>query len=310
MHLTAQSLGSLPERPPSPPRGTPLTFSRRRFLRLCAGAAGASALTGLYAWQVEPHWLEIVRRPLPIENLPDALMGRTLLQISDLHTGGRVSDSYLIDSLDRASALAPDIVAFTGDLISHHGDTWNHLKRTGPHLPRGRIATVGSLGNHDYGLGWSHPEDADRVTEALSGHGMRVLRNEVAEIEGMQFIGLDDLWARRFEPESVLPKLDPTRAMLAMSHNPDTVDLPGWDNFRGWILSGHTHGGQCRPPFLPPPILPVVNKRYTSGEFELSNHRRMYISRGVGHLWQVRFNVRPEITLFTLTRVAVERGPK
>jgi uncharacterized protein len=66
------------------------------------------------------------------------------------------------------------------------------------------------------------------------------------------------------------------------------------------VLSGHTHGGQCKPPFLPPPLLPVENRRYTSGVFELSRHRMLYISRGIGHLLQVRINARPEVTLFEL----------
>jgi hypothetical protein len=66
------------------------------------------------------------------------------------------------------------------------------------------------------------------------------------------------------------------------------------------VLSGHTHGGQCKPPFLPPPLLPVENRRYTCGEFDLAGDRMLYISRGVGHLLQVRVNVRPEITLFEL----------
>jgi predicted MPP superfamily phosphohydrolase len=49
-------------------------------------------------------------------------------------------------------------------------------------------------------------------------------------------------------------------------------------------------------------VLPVRNKRYTAGEFVVGDGRRMYINRGLGHLLQVRFNVRPEMTLFTLTR--------
>ena len=67
------------------------------------------------------------------------------------------------------------------------------------------------------------------------------------------------------------------------------------------MLSGHTHGGQCKAPFLPPPLLPVRNRRYTRGEFVVGGNRRLYISRGVGHTLQVRFNVRPEVTVFTLT---------
>jgi len=68
------------------------------------------------------------------------------------------------------------------------------------------------------------------------------------------------------------------------------------------VLSGHTHGGQCKPPFLPAPLLPVRNRRYTAGEFAVSGNRRLYISRGVGHLLKVRFNVRPEVTVFALAR--------
>ena len=96
-------------------------------------------------------------------------------------------------------------------------------------------------------------------------------------------------------------QLDPRRAALALSHNPDTVDLPVWAGFEGWILSGHTHGGQCKPPFLPPPLLPVRNRRYTAGEFEPSGNRRICTSvAGSAICSQVRFNVRPEVTVFEL----------
>lgn len=80
------------------------------------------------------------------------------------------------------------------------------------------------------------------------------------------------------------------------------ADRPAWGDYRGWILAGHTHGGQCKPPFLPPPLLPVKNRRYTAGAFALSRGRRMYINRGVGHLLRVRFNARPEVTVFRLMR--------
>src|SRR5207249_9777558 len=95
--------------------------------------------------------------------------------------------------------------------------------------------------------------------------------------------------------------LDPAKPSLVLCHNPDTADLPVWRDFRGWILAGHTHGGQCRPPFLPPPLLPVANRRYTAGEFQLDGGRKLYINRGIGHLLPARFNVRPEITIFRLT---------
>jgi predicted MPP superfamily phosphohydrolase len=58
-----------------------------------------------------------------------------------------------------------------------------------------------------------------------------------------------------------------------------------------------------KPPFLPPPLIPVRNRRYTAGAFDVGPGRMLYINRGLGHLVRVRFNVRPEITLFTLQRV-------
>jgi predicted MPP superfamily phosphohydrolase len=97
-------------------------------------------------------------------------------------------------------------------------------------------------------------------------------------------------------------KYDKTEANIVLAHNPDVCDLDIWNDYDGWILSGHTHGGQCKPPFLPPPMLPVQNKKYTAGRFELSGERTLYINRALGHLWQVRFNVPPEITIFTLQK--------
>lgn len=111
---------------------------------------------------------------------------------------------------------------------------------------------------------------------------------------------MDDFWSPDFGLESVLAKIEDGPATIALSHNPDAADDFAWNGFQGWILSGHTHGGQCKPPFLPPPILPVRNKLYTAGVYDLREGQKMYINRGLGHLLPVRFNVRPEATLFTL----------
>lgn len=276
-------------------------LTRRRFLH-AAIAAGASTLgAGLYAWQIEPHWLEVVVRSLPIRGLPPHLVGLRLAQLSDIHVGPRVRDAYVLDTFARVTSLAPDIAVYTGDFTSYHDAIFAHAERLYASAPRGRLATLGILGNHDYGVGWSHPEVAARLVDIFQGAGITILRNQIRDVGGLQVVGLDDLWARRFDPVRAFAGLDPKRPALALSHNPDTVDHAGWSGYAGWILGGHTHGGQCKPPFLPPPLLPVRNPRYTAGEFELTGRRRLYISRGVGHLLQVRFNVRPEVTLFTLT---------
>ena len=306
-------------------------LTRRQFLAMSGAALASAAGVGLYSWQVEPHWVEVVRRPMRLEHLPAALVGRTLLQVSDIHVGPRVSPRYLSDTLERARALAPDFVAFSGDFVTYRTATdYAALARVLRHMPNGRLGTVAVLGNHDYGFGWRHLEVADEVSRVASDAGMRVLRNEVAMIGGLQFAGLADVWSPEFgdgalasrargpapnavgtlndDPETAhgaratARSIRPGVPTVVLSHNPDVQDLPIWDGVRAWVLSGHTHGGQVKPPFLPPPILPVQNTRYTAGEFALGPGRTMYINRGLGYLVQVRFNARPELTLFTLQR--------
>ena len=275
-------------------------ISRRQFLWTAAAACGAGAGAGIYTWQLEPHWLEIVRRPLPIRRLPAALDGTTLAQLSDIHVGRRVSDDYVLDTFRRVAALTPDIVVYTGDFTSHHRGIFDQADRVYAQAPRGRFATIGIPGNHDYGPGWAHPEILARMSRILATHGIEMLRNQVTDVRGLQIAGMDDLWGTALRPAVTLAQLNRQRAALVLSHNPDSVDLPEWDGYDGWILSGHTHGGQCKPPFLPPPLLPVQNRRYTAGKFELAGGRHLYVNRGVGHLTQVRFNVRPEVTVFQL----------
>jgi uncharacterized protein len=301
-------------------------LSRRRFIALGASACALTAGTGLYAWQIEPFWPEIVRRPMPLPDLPPELAGKTLLQISDIHVGPRVSADFLMRSFRTAAELAPDFVALTGDFVSYRtAHEISELARVLSVVPHGRLGTVACLGNHDYGRNWQSVAVADQITRVADDAGMRVLRNEVLVTGGLQFAGLADFWSPEFgaghgdppnerlvtpphtghpdrapDAASALRLLAPGMPTVVLSHNPDAQDRPIWDGVRGWVLAGHTHGGQVKPPFLPPPIVPVRNRRYTAGAFEVGPDRTMYVNRGLGFLLQVRLNVRPELTLFTL----------
>lgn len=266
-------------------------------------AAGAAAVAGAYTWLVEPHWVEFVRRRLPIRGLPRDLEGRTLVQLSDIHIGPRVDDRFLRRTFEDVAACRPDIVVITGDFVSYsRPEHLEQLRRVIEDVPRGRLGTLAVLGNHDYGRNWAELPVGDSVAGIAERAGVTVLRNESRIVSGLQFTGVDDFWSPRFDVTRALAERDGDAATLVLCHNPDGVDQSGWDGYEGWILAGHTHGGQCKAPFLPPPLLPVKNRRYTAGEFALTGGRRLYINRGLGHLIRVRFNVRPEVTLFHLIR--------
>ena len=281
-------------------------MKRRKFIkRTFSGTIGIGLLTGIYTWQVEPFWLEFVHKKMAIANLQDNLVGKTLMQISDIHIGNRFDYNYIIDSFKEAQAFRPDFVVYTGDYVSYENEQQlSQLNKVLQHVVRGEIATLGILGNHDYGKNWAQQEVADNITDELSRAGVHMMNNAQVDAGGLNIIGLDDYWGLNFAPEDVMKDVNPNKANIVLCHNPDVCDLDVWNGYRGWILSGHTHGGQCKPPFLPAPMLPVKNKLYSQGEIDLNDGRKLYINRAVGHLWQVRFNVRPEITIFTLEQEA------
>lgn len=275
-------------------------ITRRRFF---AGVGAFVVGGGGYAYGIEPHRVTTVERDLDITSLPNDLDGKKVVQISDMHLGPTPAD-YLLDCFRKVEALQPEFIVVTGDwMTSRNTEVVDAVGELMGQLKQPPLGVFGTFGNHDYGPTWKDKRIADALEIALVDAGVRVLRNQLVDVGGVQLIGLDELWAYQFEPEKALAAYDPRRASIALSHNPDTLDRKGWGSYQGWVLSGHTHGGQCKVPFFRPPYLPVDNPRYTAGEFDLGDGRRVYINRGLGYNRRVRFNARPEITCFTLRRV-------
>jgi len=262
---------------------------------------------GTYAFGIEPRWISVEYHELPIEGLPVGLDGATAVQLSDTHVGSRVSDSYLLRQFDFVQSLDPEFVFFTGDFLDN-GSKWHLNKglKLLDRFPRGSIGNACVLGNHDFGDGGHKingfaPNTAELVRQ-FNVAGLNLLREETIDLGGLKVAGLKDYWFGGFsltEASNAIADAS-TGPSIVLSHNPDTADLPIWDSYNGFILCGHTHGGQCRFPILGAPICPVSNKRYLSGFYDIDGGHKMYINRGVGHTSRVRFMSRPEITVFTL----------
>lgn len=122
-------------------------------------------------------------------------------------------------------------------------------------------------------------EYADKVADVLTKNGVRVLRNEYAEItidgRNVVIVGVDDGWAGRADPPTVPQELKNDSFIIYMVHEPSYRG--NWD--ANLTLAGHTHGGQ---------IIPAGSERViTGGLVTLSGKidesgKITYISRGIG----------------------------
>ena len=100
--------------------------------------------------------------------------------------------------------------------------------------------------------------------------------------------------------DQVLKDVPDDACRIILAHNPDTADTE-YTTRVDLMISGHTHGGQIKIPFVGTPILPVKNKAYSSG-FIRSQKTGVFISRGIG--WAavpLRFNCFPEIAILSLS---------
>ena len=154
-----------------------------------------------------------------------------MVQLSDIHVGPRVDDDYVTNVFARVAALRPDIVVLTGDLTSYHEHVFEQMERVYQQFPKGRMATLGILGNHDYGPGWSHPEIAERVAAIATGCGITILRNQVHDIDGLQIVGFDDFGRNA----SILPLRCAIATIAGLRSRSVTIPTPSI--FRAGIAS-------------------------------------------------------------------------
>ena len=294
--------GTAPEMLSPTQRRSSTSFTRRDFL---AGLGALSTGLMLDAGEIGRHTIDVVHRTLQINRLPEAFHGYRVVQLSDIHLDEFTERSFLRLVIHRINRLAPDLVLLTGDFASR-----DPLPTRYGHEAILHCAEIvkeltcplryGVLGNHDTGIG------SQFVVDTLKGIGIPILVNQHIPIErhGQRFWlgGVDDPGTANPILDLAVPR-DPDGPVILMSHPPDFAD-DVVKHPRGPLvdvmLSGHSHGGQVRLPFLGPLILPPMGTKYVAGLFRF-NAMQLYVNRGIGTVGlPIRFNCLPEITHFTL----------
>ena len=276
--------------------------SLKRSARSLTATIGSLTLAGgllvSYASQIEPRWAELVRITLVVPRLPREFDGLTLAQISDIHAGARVRAAQVRRYVSTVNALQPDITVVTGDMLQHTPDDALMCARALASL-RAPLGVFAVLGNHERRLLPEHGEEPFRRA------GLCVLCNESHEIRlngaSLWMLGIDDMLTRHGDLQTTLNAVPEHACKILLAHEPDIVDRASRLSI-DLQLSGHTHGGQMRLPGLGPLMLPILGRKYPMGLYRVRD-TWLYTSRGLGVVPPtVRFNCRPEITLFTLTR--------
>ena len=288
-----------------PTAKSPRRFSRRRLLLGVGAVASLPLAAGVYARQIEPYWTRFPEIAIRIKDLPASFENYRIAQVTDMHAG-HTPLAYLQRVIAKVNELKPDLVVFTGDLIHHDASAIPPVAL----MVKSVAAPVAiSFGNHEFGpfRGDDEPFEAmlaELVEAAVTAAGATVLRNRSLPIKHadgrLWIVGLDDLWFGDFDPAAAFADVPRGEPVIALSHNPDTAEMLGPFS-PDLILSGHTHGGQIRLPIYGAIRLNVAQPQYDMGHFHLPGSQ-LFVSSGVGYILRLRFNCRPEVPIFKLTR--------
>jgi predicted MPP superfamily phosphohydrolase len=273
-------------------------ISRRGFLKN-VGAMLLATGAGCYSTSVETEFVSIERVTVPLKKLPSAVEGFKIVLMSDFHLYPYTKIDYIRKVVAEANALKPDIIALTGDYVSHRSEAIFELAPVlgGLNATHGIYAV---LGNHDI---WS---GANIIKQGLGEAKLTVLKNQTVPISvgesNIYVAGLDDGWAGQPDLRGALEPVPGAGTTVLLMHEPDFADNYANDGRVSLQLSGHTHGGQVRLPGIGALKLPPYGKKYDQGLYKVRD-MWLYTTRGIGVIAvPVRFNCRPEITELTLVK--------
>lgn len=272
----------------SAPFGGPRAETPLRALTLNLGHAARSAL-------IEPYMLTVEHHQILLPRLPKTFNGFRIIHLSDFHHSPFTSREQIQRAVETANRLEPDIVALTGDYISHDrrfaapcAELLGRLKA--------RSGVYAVLGNHDH---WT---DAALITDLFRAEGITVLINQGMRFqqghEAFWLAGVDDTMVGLEDLPLALAGARDDEMKLLLAHNPIVlrraaragVDL---------VLSGHTHGGQVT----------LRSEQSASGKprrrllrgLGRQGQTQIYVTRGLGTVvLPIRYGCPPEVSLLEL----------
>jgi predicted MPP superfamily phosphohydrolase len=303
----------------------PINHSRRHFFHAAGVLAGTVPfVSAAYGFAAERLRFQVREVEIPIANLPPALDGLRITQLSDIHIGSYMPVAQVRRAVGMANELGGDIAVITGDFLTGRTDPLEECIAELSRL-RSPLGIWGCNGNHEI---YAHAES--QAASFFQRYGMKLLRQENAEVKwhgsAFNLIGVD-YQRQRVEDHGHRPMLIDIEPLvrrdvpnILLSHNPNSFPRAAELGIE-LSLAGHTHGGQVRveildhswnpAKFLTPYVAGLYSRPlHTSAllsEAEVAaivpSSSFIYVNRGLGTIGApIRLGVPPEITLLTLRR--------
>ncbi|MFC4998632.1 metallophosphoesterase [Dactylosporangium cerinum] len=290
---TVSAARSSSEPPPAAVEGR-FDPSRRLLLgRSLAATAGALsvAAVGIGTWQAKSAPV-LKRVPIRLAKLPASMAGFKIALVSDIHLGPLLGRSHTERIVRMINSVDADLVAIVGDLVD------GSVAELGPAAEplqdlKARHGSFFVTGNHEYFSGYQ--EWVDEVNSL----GVRVLRNERVDIQGLDLAGVNDVTGEDVgdgpDFAKALDGRDASRPVVLLAHQP----VQAHDAAKHGVdlqLSGHTHGGQM----VPFNLLVGLEAPVVAGLGTVDG-TQVYVTRGAG-FWgpPVRFGAPPDISIVEL----------
>jgi len=281
-----------------------MNVSRRSFLKKVFGFVVAAVAVSFgsysYARYIEPRRIEIVHKTIKDFQIPKSFHNMKIAQFSDTHLHEHFPISYLKKVVEIINSERPDIIVFTGDLMDEP-NRYDEINEIAPVLkelkaPLGKFAI---FGNHDHG-GYG----TEIYKNVLHLSDFNLLQNEATRIVShdgsyIYIVGIDDLMLGRPNWELALNKVEKEAYTILLAHEPGSIHQT--KNYSVNLqLSGHSHGGQIKLPFIGPLYTPPYTDEFYEGLYQVED-TTLYVNRGLGTTrLPFRFLSVPEITIFTL----------
>jgi hypothetical protein len=269
---------------------------------MAVGTSSAGVVAGVSGFEI----LEVEVR---LRDLPSALEGFRIGQITDVHVGPFISTDYLRAAVEAMNSAGVHLQVMTGDLIDDLGQLDETMEAlAASKAPHGMVAI---LGNHEH---WRGLGPILEGYESLEKRGapVRLLVDESHVIEHggarLRVVGVDYPMGSRSNPlmkaqrmrrsaEAAFQGTSPGETVLCLSHHPSFFPYAA-EHGAHLTLAGHTHGGQVA--LLGVPLF------WFAFEYMLGRYRNkdshLYVSGGTGHWLPFRIGVPAEVTILTLRK--------